>query len=192
MELIIATANTHKFRELRSLLQKLKRFDLYSLRDFPHYQVPQETGSTFEENAALKACHAATHLNKWCLADDSGLVVPALNGAPGVFSSCYAGPDATDRDNRLKLLKEMRAFEEEKRAAFFECCLVLSSPTGTTHVFKGICEGMIKEEERGEMDSDTILFLKNMAIIKHLVNWMKRLKTQFLTGPKPLKNYGLL
>ena len=100
MELIIATTNVHKIREIRALLKPLHQLDILSLRDFPEYSQPPETGTTFEENAILKATDAARALNKWAVADDSGLVVPALGGAPGVYSARYAGERAADIDNR--------------------------------------------------------------------------------------------
>lgn len=149
MDLVIATTNTHKAREIRTLLRRLPQFEVYSLVDFPEYLPPKETGNTFEENALIKGKHAAETLKKWVIADDSGLVVPALGGMPGILSARYAGDGATDRDNRKKLLKEMEGFEEFRRSAHFECCLVLCSPMGIAKTFKGICEGTITTQERG-------------------------------------------
>jgi XTP/dITP diphosphohydrolase len=148
-QLVIASTNIHKIRELRSILKPLQRIDLLSLCDFPNYIPPEETGKTFEENAILKAVHAAKTLNRWAIADDSGLVVSALNGAPGVYSARYAGNDATDFDNRKKLLEEMRHHLEEDRNAFFECCIALASPSGLKRHTKGICEGVLLLQERG-------------------------------------------
>jgi XTP/dITP diphosphohydrolase len=150
MEIVIATSNLHKVRELKSMLKPLYFLDLRSLIDFPSYIPPEEKGATFEDNAKLKAIHAATHLNKWVIADDSGLVVPALNGSPGVFSARFAGPNATDKDNRKKLLESLKGKSGLERAAFFECQLALSSPQGQIKVFKGIAEGLIIDEERGK------------------------------------------
>ncbi len=149
MELIIATTNVHKIREIRALLKPLHQFDILSLRDFPDYSQPPETGTTFEENAILKATDAARALNKWAVADDSGLVVPALGGAPGVYSARYAGERAADIENRRKLLKEMTDLEEIGRTAYFECAIALASPEGLKKCVKGICEGMILTKERG-------------------------------------------
>jgi len=149
LELVIASTNIHKIREFRSMLKPLQRIDLLSLCDFPNYIPPEETGKTFEENAILKAVHAAKTLNRWVIADDSGLVVPALNGAPGVYSARYAGNDATDFDNRKKLLEEMRHYLEEDRNAFFECCIALASPSGIKRHTKGTCEGVLLLQERG-------------------------------------------
>lgn len=148
-ELIIASTNIHKVREFRSMLKPFTRLDLLSLSDFPNYVPPEETGKTFEENARLKAEHAAKALNRWVIADDSGLVVPALNGAPGVFSARYAGNDATDLENRKKLLEEMQHLMEEDRQAFFECAIALASPEGLKKCVKGICEGTLLTKDRG-------------------------------------------
>lgn len=149
MDLLIATSNGHKVREIRSLLKPLHRFDFYSLLDFPSYVPPEESGKTFEENATIKALHAAKMLNKLTIADDSGLVVPALNGAPGVYSARYAKVGATDKENRKKLLQEMERLEGIERSAFFECCIVLATPEGVKKTVQGICEGVIIKEERG-------------------------------------------
>jgi XTP/dITP diphosphohydrolase len=149
MELVIASHNVHKIREFRSILKKMGTFDLLSLIDFPQYIPPPETGDTFEKNAVLKAEHAARSLNRWAIADDSGLVVPALKGAPGINSHRYAGENATDKENRQKLLKEMLLIEEPYRQAYFECWIALSSPEGLKKTARGISEGMITEQERG-------------------------------------------
>jgi XTP/dITP diphosphohydrolase len=148
-ELIIASTNIHKVREFRNMLKPLGRFDLLSLCDFPAYVPPEETGKTFEENATLKAEHAAKTLNRWVIADDSGLVVPALNGAPGVYSARYAGNDATDLENRKKLLEEMLHLLDDDRQAFFECCIALASPEGLKKCVKGTCEGVLLTKDRG-------------------------------------------
>lgn len=149
IEILIASTNVHKIREFRNMLKSLGHFDVLSLRDFPNYVQPEETGKTFEENAILKACTAAKTLGRWALADDSGLVVPALNGAPGVFSARYAGSDATDFENRKKLLEGMQHLMDEDRQAFFECAIALASPTGLKKCVKGTCEGVLLTKDRG-------------------------------------------
>ncbi|MBI2742388.1 MAG: RdgB/HAM1 family non-canonical purine NTP pyrophosphatase [Chlamydiales bacterium] len=149
MELVIASSNVHKIRECRSILKQLRFLDLLSLLDFPNYQPPEETGKTFEENARLKALHAAQALDKWVIADDSGLVVPALKGEPGVRSARFAGEGATDKDNRKKLLEMMRPLTESERTAYFECWIVLASPQGVVRAVSGLCEGSIITEEKG-------------------------------------------
>lgn len=149
MEIVLATSNSHKIREFKDMFKHFPHLELLSLHQFPHYQLPEEVGKTFQENAILKAEHAAKALNKWVLADDSGLVVPALKGEPGVFSSRYAGLDATDADNRKKLLKNMQHLEDLARSAYFECCLAIASPEGLKKCVIGNCEGYILEHERG-------------------------------------------
>lgn len=149
MILVIATHNIHKIRECRAILKKNKNLDLLSLLDFPQYHLPEETGSTFEENAILKAVHAAKHLNHWVIADDSGLVVPALKGIPGVYSARFAGEHATDAENRHKLLNAMRGIPESERNAYYECAIAVADPGGLKKCVKATCEGSIANEEKG-------------------------------------------
>jgi XTP/dITP diphosphohydrolase len=151
MELVIASRNIHKIREFRSILKKISAFDLLSLNDFPQYVPVPETDSSFEENAILKATHAAQNLKRWVIADDSGLIVPALKGAPGIYSRRYAGENATDKENRQKLLAEMQHIQGPHRQAYFECWIALASPEGLKKTAKGISEGMITEHERGSL-----------------------------------------
>lgn len=150
MEIILASTNLHKVREFKEMFKLMPRHELISLRWFPDYIPPEETELTFEGNAILKAVHAAKQLNRWVLADDSGLVVPALQGAPGVYSRRYAGPEASDEENRQKLLKDMKHLSEESRAAYYECALALASPEGLKKSVTGKCEGMIIHEPRGK------------------------------------------
>ena len=149
IELVIASTNIHKIREFRSMLKPFPRFDLLSLCDFPQYVQPEETGTTFEENAVLKAVHAAKTLHRWVIADDSGLVVTALNGAPGVYSAQFAGKNATDLDNRKKLLEQMQHLLEEDRSAYYECCIAVAAPSGIKKCARGTCEGTLLMQERG-------------------------------------------
>lgn len=149
MKLVIASTNLHKIREIRAILKPLLEFDYISLHDFPGYVPPEETGSTFEENAFLKATHAAAALKCWVLADDSGLVVPALNNEPGVRSARYAGEDATDKDNRLKLLNELDRLPETERSGYYHCALALASPEGIQKQVQATCEGYLITTPRG-------------------------------------------
>jgi XTP/dITP diphosphohydrolase len=149
MQLVIASSNVHKIRECRAILRKLRFLDILSLLDFPQYKTLPETGKTFEENAKQKAIHAAENLGKWVIADDSGLVVPSLKGLPGVYSARFAGDGATDKENRHKLLEQMRDLVDPDRSAYFECCIVLASPHGAVKTVTGLCEGSITTEERG-------------------------------------------
>jgi XTP/dITP diphosphohydrolase len=149
IQLLIASRNVHKIRELKVMLRGVGIDDILTLRDFPDYIPLEESGNTFEENAVIKATHAAEFLNKLVLADDSGLIVPSLNGRPGIFSARYAGNSATDADNRKKLLSDMSQFVEEDRFAYFECSIALAWPRGLIKSVTGICEGEILEKERG-------------------------------------------
>lgn len=149
MKLIIASHNVHKIREFRSMLKQIDVFDVYSLIDYPDYHPPAETGMTFEENAILKATSAAKALDAYVLADDSGLVVPILKGAPGVYSARYAGEGATDKDNRKKLLEALSGHCDEDRDGYYECCIAFASPGGLEKSVSARCEGSILEEERG-------------------------------------------
>ncbi|SCA63868.1 Non-canonical purine NTP pyrophosphatase [Chlamydiales bacterium SCGC AG-110-M15] len=149
MKLLIASANLHKVREFRQLLANLGEWDIYSLKDFPDYTPPEETGDTFEKNALIKARHAADSFDMWVLADDSGLVVPSLNGAPGVYSARYAGETATDIKNRLKLLNNLEGSSEKDRTAHFECCIALIKKDKYEKCVTGSCEGFITSKEKG-------------------------------------------
>ncbi len=149
-QLVIASKNVHKIREIKSILHNLiPELDILSLIDFPDYESPEETGNSFEENAILKAEKAAKTLNKWVLAEDSGLVVPALNGEPGIFSARYAGNNATDKDNRSKLLSKMQHLCDKDRFAVFECCMVIASPESLKKCACASCEGTIEYQEKG-------------------------------------------
>ncbi|NIA02507.1 MAG: XTP/dITP diphosphatase [Nitrospirae bacterium] len=151
MELVIASKNVHKIREFRSMLKPLSQLDVYSLLDFPSYTPLPETGTTFEENASAKATHAAKTLDKIVIADDSGIVILALDGKPGINSARYAGENATDKENREKLLKEMAHLKDSERAAYYECCIAVATPEGQTKVVRGLCEGEILLTERGNL-----------------------------------------
>lgn len=149
MEILLASHNLHKIREFREMFRSLPHIELLSLLQFSDYQGPEETALTFKGNATLKAEHAAKHFNKWTLADDSGLIVPALNGEPGVHSARYAGPNKTDADNRVKLIANMKSLNAFERTAYYECCLTIASPDGIKKSVEGTCEGRIALEPRG-------------------------------------------
>ncbi|MBS4165754.1 MULTISPECIES: RdgB/HAM1 family non-canonical purine NTP pyrophosphatase [unclassified Neochlamydia] len=152
MELILATQNVHKIRELRDMLKSYKEvahLDILSLLNFPDYAALPEEGSSFKENVERKALHAAKKLGKWVLADDSGLVIPALKGAPGIYSARYSGLEATDGENRQKLLAEMQGLEDIERTGYFECWLSLASAEGIKKSVHATCEGLIINQERG-------------------------------------------
>lgn len=143
MEIVIASSNLHKIREIRSILKPELPFDYLSLLDFPEYQPPEETGETFEENAFIKATHAAHALKRWVIADDSGLVIPALKNLPGVKSRRFAGESATDKENREKLVKELDSIPESERTGYYTCALAIASPEGVQKQVVGFCEGSL-------------------------------------------------
>ncbi len=149
--LIVATGNAHKTEEIRAVLADLVP-EVADLRAHPEVVPAEETGTTFAANAALKALGAAAALpaGSWVLADDSGLEVDALDGAPGVYSARYAGEGATDADNRAKLLAALT--DVARRAARFRCVLVLARAGDAPEVeatFDGACEGTITTAEQG-------------------------------------------
>ena len=122
-KLILASSNPGKLREFSSLFHAIGT-EVIGQQSLG-IEAPEETGLTFVENALLKARHAANHSQCAALADDSGLVVPALDGAPGLYSARYAGPDASDHDNRLALLDALEPLSEESRVGYYICALAL-------------------------------------------------------------------
>jgi XTP/dITP diphosphohydrolase len=150
MQLVLATENLHKIRELKSILKPLlKDVDIFSLKDFPPYEAPPETGKTFGENAILKAEAAAKHLGIYAIADDSGLVVPALGGRPGIYSRRYAGETCTEKESLDKLISELKNLREEERSGYFECAIAFASPEKLIKITAGFCEGSLIVEPRG-------------------------------------------
>ena len=131
------------------MLGRYEEIELISLRAFPEYEPPEETGATFQENALLKALHASKLHSGLVLADDSGLVVPSLQGEPGVYSARYAGVGATEADNRKKLVERMSGLDEGLRGGHFVCALALVSPLGVIAQEEARCEGVILHKERG-------------------------------------------
>jgi XTP/dITP diphosphohydrolase len=147
-ELVVATRNRKKIEEIRRILKGLD-VRLLTLDDFPDCPEVIEDGDTFEHNALKKAREVSACSGKYAIADDSGLEVYALGGAPGVFSARYAGPEATDADNVHKLLKELGNITPENRGAAFVCVLALVGPGGVEVVFQGRVEGIIGDQPRG-------------------------------------------
>ena len=150
--LVIATGNPHKTGEIRDLLGGLVG-EVVDLSSHPEVGEIAETGTTFEENARLKALGASAVLGvgTWVLADDSGLEVDALAGAPGVYSARYAGSGASDASNREKLLGALAeaGARGKARSARFRCVLVLARGGEAIEVFEGSCEGLIANREKG-------------------------------------------
>lgn len=144
--LVIATRNKGKTEEIRDLLIDFP-VEIKNLDDFGPIPHLEEDGDTFEENAYKKASFAARILGLPALADDSGLVVDALDGAPGVHSARYAGENATDEQKYLKLLDDMK--EKSNRKAAFECVISIAVPAGPALTYEARCEGLITEEPYG-------------------------------------------
>ena len=145
--LVLATRNAGKTAEIRELLKDFP-IDIRNLSDFGPIPEVEEDGTTFDENAYKKAHFAARVLGFPALADDSGLVVEALDGAPGVYSARYAGEKATDTERNTKLLREMEG--QTNRAAAFECVLSIAVPEGPALTYEARCEGQINKEPVGE------------------------------------------
>ena len=151
MQIVIASKNTGKIKEIRSFYYDLIRVEWLTFKDFKKFPDIIEKCNDFLENARLKAMSISLYTNKITLADDSGLEVDFLEGRPGVKSSRYSGADATDKQNRDKLLKEMEnARKISDRAARFVCSMVLWNPEkGSIFETRGVCEGFIGFEEKG-------------------------------------------
>lgn len=144
--LLLATSNSGKSAEFQSLIGNGVR--ILSLIDVD-VTMPEETGETFRDNAEAKATSAAMQSGMFALADDSGLMVDALHGNPGVRSARFAGPHATDAENRAKLLREMEKVPAADRSARFVCAVALATPNGTVCTEMGVLEGTIGTRERG-------------------------------------------
>jgi XTP/dITP diphosphohydrolase len=147
-EVIIATKNPGKAREFEHIFAP-RGIEVLTLLDFPEIPDVEETGTTFEENAILKAEAVSQALGKMVIGDDSGLIVDALEGRPGIFSARYAGEQKNDQDNMNKVLSELQGIPEEKRSARFYCALAVAVPGQETMTVSGTCEGRILEERRG-------------------------------------------
>lgn len=146
-EIVIATKNAGKVEEFKVLMDKLG-LSFKCLKDFPEIEEPEEIGKTFAINARLKAQYYAKATGALCLADDSGLEVLSLKGAPGVYSARYAGEEATAEDNNALLLLNMKM--QTRRNCRFFCALALANPQGKILLeSSGICEGMLLHEPRG-------------------------------------------
>ena len=159
MKLIIATHNSDKEKELKSVLDDFP-VEVMSLDQFPEIGEIEETGSTLYENAKLKAETVNKITNLPCLGDDTGLEVDALNGAPGVYSSRYAGENVSYEDNVTKLLRELRSTPYEKRTARFRTIIFYTDGDRELYT-QGEIKGYITEEQRGKngFGYDTVFYI---------------------------------
>lgn len=149
MDIVLATRNEGKVREFLNLLAGLD-LNILSMKNFPDIGDIEESGTTFEENALLKAKTVSSKTGLIAIADDSGLEVDALDGRPGIYSARYAGEAASDRENYLKLLEEIKHLPEADRGAAFVCTIAVSTPSGESITAVGRCKGIIASGPEGE------------------------------------------
>lgn len=163
-EIVIATKNKGKIREIKSVFQHLN-IEVISLEDFENVPDAVEDGMTFAENAMKKATFYAKVTGKACLADDSGLEVDMLQGAPGVYSARYAGENATDEENNKKLIDELQKIGGIGSAARFRCSLAFVDMNGQSLTCSGTCEGHIIESPRGAggFGYDPLFYIKEFS-----------------------------
>lgn len=146
-KIVVGSRNSGKIREIQAVLADLP----YCVTGLSDQTIPdaEETGTTFQENAILKARYYCQHTGEYCLADDSGLEVDALDGAPGVYSARYAGEQASDEENNQKLLSALTGIPMQRRTARFRSVLALAGPDGSLMLAEGVCEGIVLFEARG-------------------------------------------
>ena len=164
MKLVVATKNQGKLKEIQSILSEMN-IHVQTLNDYPSIPDVIEDGEIFEANARKKASVSLTATGELTLADDSGLVVDALDGKPGIHSARYAETQGDDQANNAKLLKALAHVPNEKRQAAFVCSMVLLSPDGRQWRAEGRCEGVIAKEPRGSggFGYDPLFFIPAMG-----------------------------
>lgn len=150
MQLLVATKNKKKLEEIKEILKDLN-LKITSLDDYQGLPEIVEDGQTFAQNAIKKAATIAIYTKRLVLGEDSGLEVRALNERPGVYSARYSGPDATDKKNNLKLLRELKGVPMKKRQARYRCAAALAGPEGLIGVVTGDCRGVIGLEPKGTL-----------------------------------------
>ncbi|CAG9619542.1 XTP/dITP diphosphatase [Sutcliffiella rhizosphaerae] len=185
-EIIIATNNQGKVKDFQAILEP-KGYIVKSLADFPNISEVDETGTTFEENALLKADALAKQLGKIVLADDSGLEVDALNGEPGVYSARYAGMEKNDTLNYEKVLQKLKDVSIEQRTARFVCVLAVVDEGGDSFTVRGTCEGSIAFEPAGKngFGYDPIFFVSDFQ--KTMAQLTKEEKNEISHRAKAIK-----
>lgn len=148
-ELVLASGNKGKMAEFQRLLEGLD-VQIHSMKEYPEIGEIVEDGSTFAENALIKARAVCKATGKPAMADDSGLAVDALNGAPGIYSARFAGEQRSDADNNAKVLQLLEGVEDGKRTARFFCVIAIVLPDGREYTVEGTCEGTILHALQGE------------------------------------------
>ena len=149
MKLFLATGNQHKVKEMKKIMQDAD-VELLSQADYDGLPEVVEDRETFGGNALKKARELGNYVNLPAIADDSGLVVDALDGKPGVYSARFAGPQATDKENNKKLLKLLAEVPDEKRQAYFTCAMAFVTLDGEEEIVVGNCAGKIARQPQGE------------------------------------------
>ena len=150
LKIVIATSNKGKIQEMVNAFENLS-IELISLAELPEkYPEPIEDGNTFKANSLIKAKYYQQQTGMACLADDSGLEVEALSGAPGVYSARFSGESASDADNNAKLQQELKKLGRESSPAAYQCALTFMDAEGRTLTAKGFCRGEIRLQARGE------------------------------------------
>lgn len=147
MDIVVATNNKGKLRELSEMLSGHR---VFSQQDVGAFVDVEETGTTYEENALLKARAVREYTDKCIIADDSGLEVDVLNGDPGLYSARYAGDGTTPDQGMDKLLDNLKSYEPSQKTAHFISCIVLIEPDGTEKAFYGRCDGLITDKKMGD------------------------------------------
>lgn len=189
-QIILASRNRKKTREVSEILAP-HGFTVIPVTDFSDVPEVEEDGLTFAENAAKKAVQTARHLNQWVIGEDSGLIVDALGGAPGIYSARYSGSDATDEKNNEKLLRELSGIPEHRRGAGYLCSVALSDPSGQVQVAcEGTCRGRILTvaEGAGGFGYDPYFLIPEYhqtfgnlgAVVKHRISHRARAFSQFI------------
>jgi len=164
--LVIATHNRKKAGEMIQILQeRFPALVLKTLADYPGSPEPEETGSTYAENATIKAESAAAFTGEWSLADDAGLEIDALDGAPGLHSKRFEGVESTFEHKIARILDLLKEVREGRRGARFRCCVSLAKPGQTTKIWVAVCEGHIAREPSGNggFGYDPIFYLPKLG-----------------------------
>ena len=148
--IVVATGNASKGREIVEILRDTG-LEILTLADFPHVESEvEETGASFAENAELKARAAATATGEVCIADDGGLVIDALGGAPGLHSKRFLGAETSFHDKMLRIVEMMDGVPDEGRTCRFRCAVAICTPEGSLYQCDGTCEGLVAHEMKGE------------------------------------------
>lgn len=198
--IVLASRNRKKSREVAEILAP-HGIKLVSIADFPNVAEVVEDGATFAENAAKKASQPAREISGWVIGEDSGLVVDALGGRPGVYSARFSGEGATDESNNRKLMEELAGVPPERRTAGYVCSIALADPAGAIRLTaEGRCRGVIIAEPRGEngFGYDPYFLVPEYhrtfgelpARVKHQISHRARALAAFIPGLLKLLAYG--